>query len=170
MLLPKLCRSEAYRIMMSMHRSAMPRLMAASVRRSISRLRIMLRMPPPTVPSTFSSGTTQSSKMSSLMVLARMPIFLVFSSVEKPGKPRSTTNVVMRSSTLAYTMKTSASGALVMSALRPLRMNLSPSLRANVRMPSTSVPLDGSVMPMAPTCSPVSTFGRYFSRWAGLAA
>jgi hypothetical protein len=55
---------------------------------------------------------------------------------------------------------TSASGALVISALRPLSTKLSPSRRAVVFMPSTSVPLEGSVMPIAPIHSPLSTLGR----------
>ena len=68
----------------------MPRLIAASVRRSISRLRIMCVMPPPSPPSRFSAGTQQSSKMSSPIVLARMPILGDLGcSVEKPGERRA---------------------------------------------------------------------------------
>ncbi len=61
----------------------------------------MFLIPPPTVPRTFSAGTTHSSSWSSLIVLARMPIFGVLSSVEKPGKPRSITNEVTLPSTSA---------------------------------------------------------------------
>ena len=79
----------------------MPRLIAARPSRSISRLRIMFVMPPPSVPSRFSAGTRQSSKISSHIVDARMPILGIFGLVENPANPRSTTNVVMRSSSFA---------------------------------------------------------------------
>ncbi len=61
----------------------------------------MLRMPPPTVPSTLLAGTTTSSSWISLIVLARMPIFGVLASVEKPGNERSTRNEVTLPSTVA---------------------------------------------------------------------
>ncbi len=43
----------------------------------------------------------QSSSWTSHMVLARMPILWILASVANPGKPRSTTKDVMRSSTRA---------------------------------------------------------------------
>jgi hypothetical protein len=61
----------------------------------------MLRMPPPTVPSTLLAGTTTSSSWISPIVLARMPIFGVFTSVESPGNERSTRNEVTLPSTVA---------------------------------------------------------------------
>ena len=48
-----------------------------------------------------------------------MPTLGIFGLVENPAKPRSTTNVVIRSSSLAYTQKMPASGPFVMNVLRP---------------------------------------------------
>ncbi len=87
--------------MISMQRSAIPRLIAASVSRSISRFRIMCVSPPPTSPSTFSAGTSQSSKMSSLIEDARIPIFLITWPERNPLHVLSTTNAVTRPSIFA---------------------------------------------------------------------
>ena len=61
----------------------------------------MFVMPPPSVPSRFSAGTRQLSKISSHIDDARMPIFGIFALVEKPGNARSTMNVVIRSASFA---------------------------------------------------------------------
>ena len=61
----------------------------------------MLAMPPPSLPSRLSAPTRQPSKISSPIVEARMPIFGILGPVENPSKPRSTTNVVIRPSSLA---------------------------------------------------------------------
>ena len=45
----------------------------------------MFVMPPPSLPSRFSAGTRQSSKISSHIVDARMPSFGIFGLVEKPA-------------------------------------------------------------------------------------
>ena len=61
----------------------------------------MLVMPPPSVPSRFSAGTLQPSKISSAIVDARMPIFGILGLVENPSKLRSTMKLVIRSSSFA---------------------------------------------------------------------
>ena len=52
------------------------------------------RAPSPTPPSTFSSGTSQSSKTSSQVFEPRIPSLSSFCAVEKPGIPFSTRNAV----------------------------------------------------------------------------
>ena len=99
--LPKVWRSCAQRTMTSTQRRAMPTDIAARPSRSISRLRIMFVMPPPSLPTRFSAGMRQLSNTSSDIVDARMPIFGIFSSVEKPGNVRSTTKLVTLPSTAA---------------------------------------------------------------------
>ena len=57
---------------------------------SRSRPDIKTPAPSPTLPSTLSSGTKQSSKMSSHVLEPRIPILSSFGPDEKPAKPRST--------------------------------------------------------------------------------
>ena len=51
--------------------------------------------PPPTAPSTFSAGTSQSSNTSSQVSEPRMPSLSSFCAVENPLKPFSIRNAVM---------------------------------------------------------------------------
>ena len=80
--------------------------------------------PRPTWPSTFSSGTSQSSNTNSQVLEPRIPSLSSFWAVEKPGKPFSIRKAVMprgpaAGSVLAYTTSTSASGPLVIHILVP---------------------------------------------------
>ncbi len=80
--------------------------------------------PRPTSPSTFSAGTSQSSKMSSQVSDPRIPSLSSFWAVEYPGKSFSTMKAVMprapaAGSVFAYTTSTSACGPLVIHILVP---------------------------------------------------
>ena len=54
----------------------------------------------------------------------------------------------------------SARAPLVMNIFEPLTTNSSPSRIAVVRMPATSEPAPGSVIPRQPIVSPAIAFGR----------
>ena len=53
--------------------------------------------PRPSTPSRFSAGTGHSSKLSSAVSEARIPILSSFRLTENPGRPRSTRNIEMPS-------------------------------------------------------------------------
>ena len=82
--------------------------------------------PLPSLPSRFSLGTMQSSKIRSQVEEPRMPIFFSCLPVEKPGKSFSTMKAEMPwlpldLSVMANTTKVSATLPLVMKHLEPLR-------------------------------------------------
>ena len=81
--------------------------------------------PLPSLPSRFSLGTTQSSKIRSQVELPRIPIFFSCLPVEKPGKSFSTMKAEMPwlplvLSVMAKTTKVEATLPLVMKHLEPL--------------------------------------------------
>jgi hypothetical protein len=81
----------------------------------------------------------------------------------KPGVPFSTMNIDMSRlpvPVLAATKYRLACTPLVMNILVPLSTHSSPSRRAEVRMPATSEPAPGSVMPTAVISSPAITLLR----------
>ena len=85
---------------------------------------IAMEKPFPSLPSRFSFGTTQSSKMSSHVEEPRIPIFNSFFPTENPGKPFSTMKAEMPFvprllSVIAKTIYTSACPAFVMKILLP---------------------------------------------------
>ncbi len=114
-----------------------------------------------------------------------MPIFSSSAETLKPGtfspfsSRRSTTNSVIPAwrssgSVLATRTMKSARGPLVMKVLEPLITYSSPSRIAVVRMPATSEPAPGSVIPRQPIFSPFRPGSRYLrfcssvpSRWIG---
>ena len=76
--------------------------------------------PLPTSPSTFSTGTWQSLRISGQVLEPRMPSLCSSAPGVKPGKVRSTMNAVNFSpSTLAKTMNRSAKPALVIHIFSP---------------------------------------------------
>ena len=100
-----------------------------------------------------------------------MPIFSSSAETLNPGTRlpssslRSITKRVMpawRSSGSVLQTRTmkSARGPLVMNVFEPLMTNSSPSRIAVVRIPATSDPAPGSVIPSAPTFSPFSPGSR----------
>ncbi|MEZ4290398.1 MAG: hypothetical protein R3E53_07615 [Myxococcota bacterium] len=83
-------------------------------------------MPAPSRPRRFSTGTSQSSKKSSLIGEVRIPILRSLPPTDKPLLPRSTMNALMPfgpfdASTVAKTTITSAIGPFVTQVLLPLR-------------------------------------------------
>ena len=79
--------------------------------------------PLPISPSTFSTGTLQSLRMSGQVDEPRMPILFSSAPTEKPGKFFPTRNAVNFSpSTLAKTVNRSAKPALVIHIFSPFRM------------------------------------------------
>ena len=94
-----------------------------------------------------------------------MPTFSRRLPREKPGVLVSTRNRLMPLapallSVLATTITRSASQPLVMKVLEPLITYSSPSSTAVVFTPCRSEPVPGSVMAMAVTSSPLTSFGR----------
>ena len=93
---PNARRSEtAYLVMTSQHRRAMPMDCAASVRRSISRLRIMWTIAPPSLPRRFDAGMIMFSNTMLPVGDARIPSLDSAGPEENPGEVRSTTNALM---------------------------------------------------------------------------
>ena len=83
--------------------------------------------PWPSLPSRFSLGTMQSSKIRSQVELPRIPIFFSFLPTEKPGKELSTMKAEMPwlpalGSVMAKTTMVLATVPLVIKHLEPLRM------------------------------------------------
>ncbi|MOA39385.1 hypothetical protein D3C78_1611620 [compost metagenome] len=95
-----------------------------------------------------------------------MPTFSRRLPLAKPGVPASTRNRLVPlapafGSVLATTITRSARKPLVMKVLEPLMTYSSPSSTAVVFTPCRSEPAPGSVMAMALTISPDTSFGRY---------
>ena len=89
--------------------------------------RVNRKAPPPSLPSRFSSGTSQFSKNTSAIGDVRTPIFSSLRATFIPGESFSTRNALSPSgprvlSTVANTTSTSATGPLVTKILLPLRM------------------------------------------------
>jgi hypothetical protein len=177
-LLPNASRSRACAFIASIERRAIPRLIAASAIRSISRLRIMQSAAALSSPTWFAAGTRQSSKTSSAVIDARMPhLSSIFWPSENPSQPFSTMNMLTSlrlSPVLAYTRYVSpvvspSSVPFVIHILAPLIDQYSPHAErvAVVRMPSTSVPASGSDMHMPPMVPPTPAHagGRYLATW-----
>uniref|UniRef100_A0A6B0UUS0 Putative secreted protein n=1 Tax=Ixodes ricinus TaxID=34613 RepID=A0A6B0UUS0_IXORI len=108
-----------------------PHRMADMPKRPLFRMCIATLKPSPTWPSTFSTGTGVSSKLTVVVLDALMPIFFSGGPEVTPPKPRSTMNAVMRSfvspdsiftGVCANTVKTSAMPPLLIHILPPLRM------------------------------------------------
>ena len=90
-------------------------------------------------------GTRHSSSSSSQVLLARMPSLSSFLPTVKPSKPRSMRNAVMprypaAGSTVANTMKRSASAAFVIQSLRPESTQSVPFRAARVASENASLP------------------------------
>mmetsp|Transcript_20195 Transcript_20195/g.41244 ORF Transcript_20195/g.41244 Transcript_20195/m.41244 type:complete len:225 (+) Transcript_20195:404-1078(+) len=172
---PKAARSAAYVFIACRLRRAMPTLIAASTTRSISRLRIMQSVAPPSAPTKLAAGTSTSSRTSSAVGDARMPhLSLSRCPREKPGMPRSTTKRETASDGLtsgppvrAYMRNTSPvsvsfTAPLVIHILVPFSLKPpSGCARAVVLIASTSVPQLGSLIPIPPMCSPEHARGSH---------
>ena len=140
--------------------SPMPR--AATIGRIELRPNIARRNPPIS-PTTFSAGTRTSSSTSSPVSTPFTPIFLSTRPTLTPGQPRSTTNAETLSCArdsagpvLAKTQYQSAWRTPDIQHLVPDRIQSSPSGRARVRIPITSLPAWGSESPNAALASPVA--------------
>src|SRR2546423_3729187 len=128
-------------------------------------------VPPPSLPSRFSSGTSQFSKNTSAIGDVRNPIFSSLRATFIPGESFSTKKALIPSgprvlSTVAKTTRRSATGPLVTKILLPLRMYLEPFLVAVVARLNASEPLLGSLMALPPMNVPLQRPGRYFFFWA----
>src|SRR6266850_4311443 len=129
--------------------------------------RVNRKAPPPSLPSRFSTGTSQFSKNTSAMGDVRRPIFSSLREAFIPGEFFSTRNALIPSgprvlSTVANTTSRSATGPLVTKILLPLRMYLDPFLMAVVARLNASEPLFGSLMALPPISVPLQRPGRYF--------
>ena len=102
---------------------APPTTFAPSLNRPTLRTLKAILCPLPISPSTFSTGTFASSRMSCVVDDPLMPSFLSSGPGDTPGNVLSTRNAVKRSrSTLANTVKRSAKPPFVMNCFVPLRM------------------------------------------------
>lgn len=131
--------------------------------------------PPPTSPSTFSTGILTFSKYTSAVLEHLMPIFFSGGPCVTPPKPRSTMKAVTLSRicpvfssftcVCANTVNTSAMPPLLIQILEPLRTKCLPSSdsAARVRMLLASDPEVGSVRQKAANFSPVASAGRYLA-------
>src|SRR5215510_1343203 len=129
--------------------------------------RVNRNAPPPSLPSRFSSDTSQFSKNTSANGEVRTPIFSSLRETFIPGELFSTRNALIPSgpralSTVANTRSTSATGPLVTKILLPFRMYLDPFLIAVVVRLNASEPLFGSLMALPPISVPLERPGRYF--------
>mmetsp|Transcript_22274 Transcript_22274/g.71709 ORF Transcript_22274/g.71709 Transcript_22274/m.71709 type:complete len:311 (+) Transcript_22274:863-1795(+) len=155
---------------------------ATMPKRPLLRMFIATLKPPPTSPSTFSTGTLQFSKYTSAVLLHLMPIFFSGGPCDTPPKPRSTMNAVTLSfispvfssftSVCANTVNTSAMPPFEIQILEPFRMKCFPSsLRvARVRIEFASEPDVGSVSTKAANFLPVARSGRYLDFCSSLPA
>ncbi len=148
---PKATRSSAYRAACSMAARARPTAAAATGGRVWSNAFMASIQPCPTWPTTFSSGTSTSSKVTPRVSEARWPMFHSLRPTETPFQARSTTNAVMpprafsAGSVTASTKYQSATPALVIHIFWPLSTQRSPLRSARVRSACTSDPAPGSV-------------------------
>ena len=95
----------------------------------------------------------------------RRPSLPFISSIVKPGRLRSTRNMLMprcpASGLVLVTMqKTSALSELVMKILEPVSRQPEPSRTARVWIPATLLPAPGSVIPSAATLRPATRSGK----------
>src|SRR6185312_13884466 len=169
---PNCVRSRVYCTVASSAPRATPILCAPMPMRPSFSVSIAILYPCPTGPRTFAAGTTHPSRMSSVVLEARMPNLSSFLPTENPAKPRSTMNAVMprypaEGSTVANTMNISASAPFVIHNLRPVSTQSSPRRSARVANPNASDPEPGSDNAYAPTVPAVS-FVRYCLRWASV--
>mmetsp|Transcript_53444 Transcript_53444/g.134320 ORF Transcript_53444/g.134320 Transcript_53444/m.134320 type:complete len:209 (-) Transcript_53444:464-1090(-) len=131
--------------------------------------------PPPTSPSTFSTGIFTFSKNTSAVLDTLIPILFSGGPFVTPPKPRSTMKAVtlsfispvFSSLTLvcANTVKISAMPPLLIQILLPFKTQCFPSSDSTARdwMELASEPELGSVRQNAAIRSPVAREGRYFS-------
>ena len=104
-----------------------PRQPAPRLTRPMSNVFMKVMKPAPNWPSTFSLGTRQSSKISSAVLLPRMPILFSEVPTVKPGNSFSTMKAVTPprapsdGSVTAMTLMMSAWAPLVIKVLVPLR-------------------------------------------------
>src|SRR5947207_10097915 len=124
-------------------------------------------VPPPSLPSRFSSGTSQFSKKISAIGDVRNPIFSSLRATFIPGESFSTRNALIpfgprALSTVANTTSRSATGPLDTKILLPLRTYLEPCLIAVVARLNASEPLFGSLIALPPMSVPSQRPGRYF--------
>jgi hypothetical protein len=133
--------------------------------RSHSIEELKMAMPAPSGPRTFSMGTWQSSRYTSLMGEVRSPIFWMGGPVDRPGVVRSTRNAEMAENPLdrsveAKMRNTSARGALVTKVFDPLSAKPSPRRSANEARLKASEPEAGSVIAWTPMIDPSQRPGR----------
>ncbi len=127
----------------------------------------VMKKPKFSMPSRFSSGTSQSSNTSSEVTDVRMPVFSMCCPTRKPGKDFSTRKVEMPAargrasgSVTAVTTNTSPTGPLVIHIFVPLRNQRSPRLTARVFIAAASEPLSGSLRQKPPMSAPDDNPGR----------
>ena len=102
---------------------APPTQLAPSLKRPTLRMLNAMMCPLPISPSTFSTGTMQSFRISGAVDEPRMPIFFSSAPTEKPGKVFSTRKAVNFSpSILAKMVNRSAKWPLVIHIFSPFRM------------------------------------------------
>ena len=109
-------------------------------------------MPSPLAPSTADLGSRQSSKASSLIGDVWSPSLWNGEPMVRPGVSRGTRNAVspaqpLAGSSVAKITKMSATGALVMNVLLPVRTQPSSLAVARVLIENESDPAPGSVIP-----------------------
>jgi hypothetical protein len=126
---------------------------------------LKIAIPEPTEPMTFSRGTSQSSKVTSLIGEVRRPILWNGSPTRTPGVLRSTTTALMPPIPVdlpvrANTTNTSATGALVMNVFAPRSTIVSAPMVAEVRIAKASDPVSGSVMHWTAMIDPSAMPGR----------
>ena len=118
-------------------------------------------------PKIFSEGTSQSRNTSSQVFEPRMPSLSSFCAVEKPFIPFSTRNAVMPLIAISIDHQDVGVGPVRDPHLVAVQDVALPAPALSF-IPTTSEPAPGSDMASAPTCSPETSFGRYFFFCASL--
>jgi len=125
-------------------------------------------------PITLSTGTRQSSKISSQVRLPRNPILCSMLPTLKPGVPFSSAKAVIPPRLLfdlsltASTVEMLATSPFVMKCLSPLMTKWSPSRSAVVWTLPASEPASGSDRAKQAVHSPLAIRGRYFRFWSSV--
>mmetsp|Transcript_17854 Transcript_17854/g.54891 ORF Transcript_17854/g.54891 Transcript_17854/m.54891 type:complete len:405 (+) Transcript_17854:129-1343(+) len=180
--LPMVLRSLAYASASSVARRATPTAPAATGGRVLSKAPMAILKPAPSWPSTFSAGTTTSSKKSGRVSEQRWPMLMSLSPTVMPGESASTMKPVIFRPTLASASVTArtkyqppspdvlATPPFVIHIFDPFRTQASPCLAAFVWIAATSEPAPASDTPYAHLSGASVMRPRYFFFWASVPA
>mmetsp|Transcript_78211 Transcript_78211/g.91308 ORF Transcript_78211/g.91308 Transcript_78211/m.91308 type:complete len:205 (-) Transcript_78211:270-884(-) len=167
---PIVLRCSAYARLSSRARRATPTAPIAIGGRVKSNAFIAYLNPSPTLPSTFSSGTSTFSNVMPRVSLHRCPTLISFLPRVIPGVSASTMKLTNPSFDLASRKYQFATPPFVIHIFCPFTTHLSPRFSANVFSPATSDPAPGSVTQYAHCSGSSVRRPRYFFFCASLPA